>query len=300
MSNREDFIVEAGGVPTHVICAGRPGRTVVLLHGGIPGHTPYMGGAFHWESVFGRFSNTGRVVALDLLGSGKTGYPSGDPITVEDMALHVIATIKALGLGKCHIVGHDIGGLVAIALAMDATDHVETISVVASRYSAPIGDAMEDLTFKGVPQPVYDRPGQYWVFDRLSFSNAHIDDALLDTAVEMAKSEGVLRAQSAMASLKAQAGFVSSYTRVRGRMWTLTRGAGIPVPVQIIWGRHDPTITIAHGHTMLKGIGRTQMNSQFHVLNNAGSFVFREQPESFHRVVTAFHDGIEDIEAAAA
>ncbi|MGB7099862.1 MAG: hypothetical protein WBD95_14000 [Xanthobacteraceae bacterium] len=52
----------------------------------------------------------------------------------------------------------------------------------------------------------------------------------------------------------------------------------VPVPTQIVWASHDPATTREAGFVLFDVISGKQKATQFHVINRAGSFPFREQP----------------------
>jgi pimeloyl-ACP methyl ester carboxylesterase len=292
-------MLDIQGVQTHIVRGGKGPRTIVFLHGGVPGVTPYAGGAHLFGATLERFASTADVIGIDMLGSGLTGYPLDRALTLDDINKHVEATIKALDLPAFHLIGHDLGGLVALWLGMQAATRVSSVGVVASAFSSAIGDQWEDLTLESPPLPLLGRDSQRWAFDRLSANIAHIDDGLLDAAATAAASAGVRRAVSAMSSPEARAVFVASHGLVRDQMWAQARDAGYPVPVQIIWGAQDPLAPVALGRILFTALGKKQRVTQFHVFNEAGSFVFREQPVQFKRVVSAFLDGLDAAKGTA-
>lgn len=85
------------------------GPAVVLLHG-------FLENSTMWKDVVPELTETNRVVTIDLLGHGQTdclGYVH----SMEIMAEAVHAVLKSLRLRKVIIVGHSMGGYVALALA---------------------------------------------------------------------------------------------------------------------------------------------------------------------------------------
>ena len=71
------------------------------------------------------------------------------------------------------------------------------------------------------------------------------------------------------------------------------RTSGLSVPTQLVWSSHDPLAPREGGYVLFKIIAERQRATQFHLINRAGSFPFREQPEEFAQVVASFQDGIE-------
>jgi 2-hydroxy-6-oxonona-2,4-dienedioate hydrolase len=293
MSVISDHDVDVGGVSTHYRRGGSGARTVLFLHGGLPGVDPYCGGTHIWNGTLERFAADNQVIAIDMLGSGKTGFPAGEGLTIQAMGEHVQKTLAAMDAPPCHVVGHDVGALVAMWLALNATDRVRSISMVASWYAAPFGDRIDPITFNDPPVPLWGRASQYWAFDRVSYTAHHIDDALIDACVEAAGLEGPRKAREVMADPLAQAKFSASMRRAKHQTWTNTRESRYPAPVQIIWGANDPLSAVDNGLKLFHAIARGQVQTQFHQVNQSGNFVFREHPEQFARLVSGFHEGLE-------
>ena len=85
------------------------GTAVVLIHG-------FLENATMWKNVVPEISKRNRVVTIDLLGHGKTdclGYIH----TMELFAATIAAVLKALRIRKCVLVGHSLGGYIALAFA---------------------------------------------------------------------------------------------------------------------------------------------------------------------------------------
>lgn len=105
-------------------CEKGKGSTLVLLHG-------FLENLTMWQPYFDTLSHKHRVITIDLLGHGNTecmGYIH----TMEDMADAVFALISDLKLRKITIIGHSMGGYVALAFAELYPDHIKGIVLVAS------------------------------------------------------------------------------------------------------------------------------------------------------------------------
>jgi pimeloyl-ACP methyl ester carboxylesterase len=241
---------------------------IVFVHGGVPGVTPYASGAHIWGPVLERFTN---AAAIEATGT-----------TVDALTQSVRKAIE--GKGKCHLVGHDLGGLVALSLAIEAPQLVTAVTAVASVAASPTGDGVGDFTFAHPPKPLWSRESQRWALERVSYSHHHVDDRLLDACVAAAAKQ-----QPMTPEVYAEQ-FVPSVMKAKARFYEVCRGEGIKVPCQVIWGSHDPLATFDHGLWLFRGIAQRQRVAQFHVINRAGSLLFREEPAAFHQVVAAFSD----------
>ena len=115
------------------------GRTVLLLHGrNFP--------SSYWAPVIAALTGAGyRVVAPDQLGFGKSSKPVG-PFTFDRMAADTVALLDALSLRRVDVVAHSMGGMLAVRLARNAPDRVNSLVL-----EAPIG--LEDYRFSVPPVP---------------------------------------------------------------------------------------------------------------------------------------------------
>jgi pimeloyl-ACP methyl ester carboxylesterase len=232
---------------------------LIFVQGGMPGLTPYASGAHIWGAVLQRFGN---VKAIELQGD-----------TLDAM----VESVKAQLDEASHLVGHDLGGLVALTVACEVPGRVRSVSAVASVPAAPTGDGVPNLTFAYPPQPLWSRDSQRWALERVSYSHHHIDDALLDSCVDASKKQRPVKDE-----------FLPSLMGAKSRFYELCRSRGFPVPAQIIWGTHDPLGSFDHGLWLFRLIAARQKAAHFHAINRAGSLLFREEPEAFHQVVSAF------------
>jgi len=238
---------------------------MVFIHGGVPGITPYASGPHIW----GPLPKNARTVSV----SGQT---------VDAMTQSVRKAIE----GKCHLVGHDLGGLLALNLAIEAPQLVSAVTAVASVAAAPSGDGVPNTTLAHPPKPLGSRESQRWALERVSYSHAHVSEELVDACVAAAAK------QSPMTLKAYEDEFVPSVMKAKSRFYEVCRTDGIKVPCQVIWGSHDPLTTLDQGLWLFRGLAQKQRVAQFHVINRAGALPFREEPAAFFQVLNAFADGI--------
>ncbi|MBQ9470950.1 MAG: alpha/beta fold hydrolase [Bacteroidales bacterium] len=84
------------------------GQPIVLLHG-------LYGCADTWRPIARVLSQHLRVITMDLRNHGHSPHIASH--TYHDMALDVLATLRHLGIERAHMLGHSMGGRVAIMLA---------------------------------------------------------------------------------------------------------------------------------------------------------------------------------------
>ena len=123
----EKFIM-AGETPMHVADTERGERCVVLLHG-------YLESMLVWDEFVDLLKKDLRVVTLDLPGHG-VSMINGEVHTMEYLADCVALTMEALGIDKYSVVGHSMGGYVALAMLDKYAKHLENITLLSSTTSA--------------------------------------------------------------------------------------------------------------------------------------------------------------------
>ncbi|MGH1347802.1 MAG: haloalkane dehalogenase [Nannocystales bacterium] len=129
--------------------AGDPqGPPIVLVHG-----NPTS--AYLWRNVIPHLESSGRVIAVDLIGMGKSGKPDLD-YRFEDHAAYFDAFIAKLDLHDVVLVAHDWGGGVAIDYAARHADNVRGIAhfeAVLKPMSLEDADAPSRFLFKRLRDP---------------------------------------------------------------------------------------------------------------------------------------------------
>ncbi len=88
---------------------GGSGTPVVLLHG-------FLENTLMWKNITPHISKNNRVITIDLLGHGQTGC-TGYVHSMEDMADIVKTVLDHLKIEKTILIGHSMGGYVALAFA---------------------------------------------------------------------------------------------------------------------------------------------------------------------------------------
>ena len=114
-------MVRVGEIDIHAVVGG-DGPPVVLLHG-------FPQTWWEWREMMPRLARAHTVVAVDLRGAGHSGNPQGgyDKAT---LAADVHGVMGALGFERYAVCGHDIGAMVALALASTHRDAVTRLVVL--------------------------------------------------------------------------------------------------------------------------------------------------------------------------
>lgn len=124
--------VDAGGIRFHVSERGQ-GPAMLLIHGlaGQMRHYTY--------AVAEPLARQHRVVVIDRPGSGYSLRPDGVAADLSTQAAAIAELMRQLDLGRAFVVGHSLGGAVALTLALEYPQQVSGLALVAPLTHLPAG-----------------------------------------------------------------------------------------------------------------------------------------------------------------
>lgn len=85
-----------------------------------------------WKSALRSLTPHFRVLIFDNRGAGQSSAPD-QPYSIDMMADDTLALMDAMGISKAHILGHSMGGAIAMQMAIAQPDRVEKLIVACSR-----------------------------------------------------------------------------------------------------------------------------------------------------------------------
>jgi pimeloyl-ACP methyl ester carboxylesterase len=263
--------VTASGVRLRVVEAGS-GPPVILIHGLFVDHTS-------WDLVMPELAKAFRVVALDLPGFGASEKPppSRFPYGIGAFAEAIADLYAGLELGPAAVVGHALGGAVALTLAARHPELVSRLALIDTlcydsgpgRYGElallPFvgGLMLKQLWGRGL----FRRHFQETVFGPTSSVAAPRIDRYYDAFNAPAARS------SALATLRAT-------VDTRSIIAQTTR---IQAPTLVIWGRHDRVWPASFGQRLSREI----RGSGFELLD-CGHSPQEERPQELVRILTRF------------
>jgi pyruvate dehydrogenase E2 component (dihydrolipoamide acetyltransferase) len=227
---REEAVSLPSGLNLHTLVAGPgQGQKLLFLHG--------LGGSQStWQVVLGDLVDRYRVGAFDLPGHGQSDKPAPADFdySVPALASSIAEGMQALNLAPAIIVGHSLGGAVALHLALERPELVQGLVLINSAgLGAEISEDLLDL--------MDQEAGKKTARDLLSL---FYEDKrwILDRGVEeMAQTQlasGAWEAQQAAAT--------SSFDRSGQRIGLNDRLSEVRQPTLIVWGGKDRVIPVAH------------------------------------------------------
>lgn len=99
------------GIRYYVDCWGK-GKPLILLHG-------FTGNGGGWRKFFPNWASTRAVIAVDIIGHGKTDSPEDAAFyTIEKVADHIKKILQQLNIEKADVLGYSMGGRLALTFAL--------------------------------------------------------------------------------------------------------------------------------------------------------------------------------------
>ncbi len=163
------------GVMLRYADAGGGDPPIVFVHGWTCNHT-------HWADQLPHFARKHRVVALDLRGHGKSDSPDED-YSISGFVDDVAWLIGELGLTKPVVVGHSMGGVIALALARKHPELASAIVMVDAPI-VPLPDTLMPVAqalLGGLQTPAYSSVAEG--FARQFFFNDKTPAALVEATI---------------------------------------------------------------------------------------------------------------------
>jgi len=229
---------EAAGIHSFVREAGPPGgEPVVCLHG-VPAS------CFLYRKVLRELAARGlRGIAFDLPGLGLADRPAAFDYTWTGLGRFAAAAVDALGLGRFHLVVHDIGGPVGFELAAAMPGRVASLTVLDTLVEVDTFQrpwSMEPFARRGLGQ-LYLRALSKPAF-RLLMRRQGVQDPAAITPAEIDAYLDLLHTgDGGQAFLKIMRGW--ERTRAKRDLYHRVLGDR-RYPVQIVWGANDPAIKL--------------------------------------------------------
>jgi 2-hydroxy-6-oxo-6-(2'-carboxyphenyl)-hexa-2,4-dienoate hydrolase len=288
----EPKFVDVDGVKTRYFDHGS-GEVLLLVHGSHMGTPDACESALDWEFNFDALARRYRVIAMEKLGQGYTGNPQSDSdYTMAATVRHAAGLLQALGLKNVHVVGHSRGGYVVARLTLDHPELVRSCVIIDSGTLAP-GPSKTEFIMAGAPKPRLSRESQRWCLEHYSFRPNHITKAWLDTCEEIGKTEKYQIAVRKMEDegLKRKQFFPHLAVHKEETLNWIMQGK-LTQPTMLVWGYNDPTAQLKRGHVLFELIADSNPKSEMHIINEAGHFCYREQPQAFNSIIEAFVDKI--------
>ena len=261
------------------IDSGGEGTPIVLIHG----LSSSMG---FWEYQVPELAKHHRVLALDLPGYGASGRPDA-PCTPPWYADVVSDWMFAVGLEKAAIMGHSMGGQIAMELALTHPERVDRLVL-----SAPAG-------FEAFSPGTKRFMKSFWTEGRAMESSEEQVRANFQTMVFNRMDDGVERMIQERVRLGQSPRFAGTSVAVSRSVAGMVdfpigeRARNITVPTLIIYGTEDrmipnPVFTGGRTREIAERGHRLISQSRLVLIEGAGHTVHHDSPKAFNAAVAEF------------
>ncbi|HEY8640457.1 MAG TPA: alpha/beta fold hydrolase [Solirubrobacterales bacterium] len=226
---------EAGGVRSFVREQGA-GPAVLLLHG-VPASS------FLYRKVIPPLAEAGlRAIAVDFPGLGLAERPQGFDYSWSGLADWLEEAVDALGIERCHLVVHDLGGPIGCTWAVRNPDRVLSLTALNTVLDIagfrPVW-TMYAFSVRGLGEVALRGPR--FVFTQLFYRQGIKDRSAVAAAEVNAYHALLLRDDGGAAFLRIMRSFESAEAQQRFLWEGLAKR---DYPAQVVWGRDDPALRL--------------------------------------------------------
>ena len=254
------------------------GPALLLLHGLGCDHTT-------WLPVITQLAKKYTVIAPDLLGHGASDKPRAD-YSVGGYANGMRDLLTVLNIDKVTVVGHSLGGGVAMQFGYQFPERTERIVLVAPGGLGPeVTPLIRAVTLPGfnpvmglLTLPVVRHAGMAGMraLARTGMTATHD----LDEVAEIYDTFKDRRSRKAISQV------VRAVVDTRGQLVTMVDRAYLTqaMPMLVVWGEQDMVIPVKHARTA----AAVAPGAIVEVLGNSGHFPHKDHPERFVKIVNDF------------
>jgi pimeloyl-ACP methyl ester carboxylesterase len=282
MTARHDFRLRHLRIHGHEVgyrIAGE-GPALLLIHG-------LTGSSTTWREVMPALAERFTVVAPDLLGHGESAKPRGD-YSLGAFASGARDLLVALGIERATVVGHSLGGGVAMQMAYQFPGRCERLVLVSSGgLGREVHAILRAVSLPGseLVLPVVLAPQVQRVLASVAGAVARLG---FRPTVRNAE---IWRSYAGLTETGGRTAFVHTVRSVidvtgqrvsaRDRLYLAQE-----MPALIVWGDRDRIIPVAHAHATHELIP----GSTLRIVEGAGHFLPFEAPEPFLEALVGFID----------
>jgi pimeloyl-ACP methyl ester carboxylesterase len=251
------------------------GEVILLLHG-------FAESSFTWRYLDNDLAKTHHVINLDLKGFGDSPKPKDGRYSVYDQAVAVKDFINQHQLQRVTLVGHSLGGGVALALTLMSKNEPwevnRLILIDAAAYQQNLPSMLRDLS-----TPLLGQLGVYLIPSRVQAKKAYEFSFYDDGKIPK---EGVEHAAKSFAKPGSRYVFLQSAKQlIPEDIEKISKQyKNIKQPALIIWGYNDVVVSRRFARRLHKDLRASELK----FINHAGHMPHEETPRTVLRVMKAF------------
>jgi pimeloyl-ACP methyl ester carboxylesterase len=242
MSSPQEHTIKVGSLKARYLVEGE-GFPLILLHGA-------GGSGSGWLTNIGELSTRFRVYAPDLPGHGRTDKAPSGKYIFPDFQKFVSDIMSELNIDRAHLVGHSLGGAVALRMAIDLPTRVGKLVLISSaglgRQINPVV-CLASIPYLGEFLASLQVPPDVKEYARkvrsASWNTTHITGELLENLYEVEQTPGQYK--TTLKILRTFVNWRGQKPEVHAPI--LQALPSITAPTLVIWGRQDNFLPLKHG-----------------------------------------------------
>jgi pimeloyl-ACP methyl ester carboxylesterase len=252
-----EFFATCAGIPVYISDSKKGSKIVVLLHG-------YLETLSVWDDFIPLLDEDIRVIRMDLPGHGLSG---SDPTanTMEFSAQVVYEALNKCGVQQATVIGHSMGGYVALAFAEQYPDAVKALCLF---HSTPNADSEEKKETRAREIELI-RGGKFTFLVEISIPNVFAVDNKERLADKIDEITAIAE------EVHNQDGIIASLEGMRVRSDKNTFLGGFKQPLLFIFGKKDQFINLE----VAQGLAEKFKQAAVVWLEHSGHCGFIEEPE---------------------
>jgi pyruvate dehydrogenase E2 component (dihydrolipoamide acetyltransferase) len=254
-------LTEAGGKRLRYLDIGTGDAPILLIHG-------FGADLNTWMFNQPVLAERRRTVALDLSGHGGSTKVLDFALDAAGFAADIDHLLAALAIDRVHLVGHSMGAAIALSFAMSQPDRVASLTMIAP---AGLGREINAAFIDGFVKMERRRDAQE-VLRLLVHDPDLVGRAMVEDVLRYKRLDGIAAALAAIA--------VEWFPGGVQREALAALVPALAMPVQIVWGRDDRIIPVAHAEALA---GRVPV----HLLDNVGHLPHMEKANEVNRLIAA-------------
>jgi 3-oxoadipate enol-lactonase len=240
-------------------------RTIVLAH-------PMLFGSDVFDYLVSELVNDFHLILPDIHGHGQSGYRA--PLTLDEMTANYYRLQTELNLTKVIWIGHSIGGMIGMRLALAHPEAIESLVLIAT-------------TARLDPPQLREQAWPLWEM----FRAGHRED-IVDAALQFNFAPATFRTQPQL--IEYYRNKVIGYQNVEG-VFEAVRAVfkrtdisdqinAIKAPTLVIAGKEDTAISPTESEVIASRIP----NAQLALIDEAGHMLVVEKPEELTQIIREF------------
>ncbi|NLU81403.1 alpha/beta hydrolase [Rhodococcus sp. HNM0569] len=260
------------------------GPAILLLHG-------IGDNSSTWAEIIPHLARTHTVLAPDLLGHGQSDKPRAD-YSVAAYANGMRDLLTTLDIAKVTVVGHSLGGGVAMQFAYQFPHMVDRLVLVSS--GGVTRDVHPLLRLASIPvlseaARALRLPGAMTVVHALGTVASALHRSPLRPGRHLHDADDLVRVLRALPDPTAYEAYLRTLRAVvdwRGQVVTMLDRCYLTedLPVQLVWGHDDSVIPVSHAELAHSAMPHSRLD----VFDGAGHFPFHDDPLRFLNVLEDF------------